>query len=143
MRNCPDELVLDTNVFVGAGFNPHSSSARLVEAIRDGRLRMIWNQATRDETAHILRQIPRLSWDAFAPLFRQADRFPAETHPEQFGYVPDPADRKFAALAHAARVTLVTSDRGLLQASSRAEIPILTPAEFVRRCQAVLGSRGA
>jgi hypothetical protein len=25
--------------------------------------------------------------------------FQGETHPEQFDYVPDPADRKFAALA--------------------------------------------
>jgi uncharacterized protein len=142
MRQCPEEVVLDTNVFVGAGFNPRSSSARLVEAIRDGRLRMIWNQATRDEIAHIVRQIPRLSWADFASLFREADQFPADTHVEQFGYVPDPADRKFAALAHATGATLVTSDADLLQGSSRAEIPILTPSEFVHRCETVPRSRG-
>ena len=35
--------MLDTNVFVAAGFNPGSHSAWLVEAVRDGRLRMIWD----------------------------------------------------------------------------------------------------
>ena len=44
-----DEVVLDTNVFVAAGFNPGSHSARLVEAVRDRRLRMIWDEATREE----------------------------------------------------------------------------------------------
>jgi predicted nucleic acid-binding protein len=61
---------------------------------------------------------------------------------EQFDYVPDRADRKFAALAHAAGAALVTSDADLLQGTSRAEVPILTPSEFVRRWEAVLRSRG-
>jgi predicted nucleic acid-binding protein len=126
-------VILDTNVFVGAGFNPRSHSARLVDAVRTGRLRMLWNDATRRETERILRQIPRLAWDHFAPLFREADRFQGETYPEEFDYVPDPADRKFAALADAARVSLVTSDQDLLQGRERASVPILTPAEFDRR----------
>lgn len=138
MQRCPGEVVLDTNVFVGAGFNRRSSSARLVEAVRDGRLRMAWNDATRDEIAHILQRIPGLAWGDVAHLFRAEDRFPVATHLERFDYVPDHADRKFAALAHAAGVPLVTSDAGLLQASSRAEIPILTPHDFVRRCDIFL-----
>ena len=40
MTTDPGEVVLDTNVFVAAGFNPGSHSARLVEAVRDGRLGM-------------------------------------------------------------------------------------------------------
>ena len=43
------EVVLDTNVFVAAGFNRGSHSAWLVEAVRDGRLRMVWDNATRAE----------------------------------------------------------------------------------------------
>ena len=126
-------VILDTNVFVGAAFNPRSHSARLVEAVRAGQLRMVWNDATRRETERILRQIPRISWEHFAPLFRDEDRFQDDTHPEEFDYVPDPADRKFAALADAARVPLVTSDKDLLQGRERARVAILTPAEFVRR----------
>jgi hypothetical protein len=35
MNEC--RLVLDTNVFVAAGFEPKSASARLLEALRQGR----------------------------------------------------------------------------------------------------------
>jgi len=41
MDTGPGRVVLDTNVFVAAGFNPGSHSARLVEAVHDGRLRMV------------------------------------------------------------------------------------------------------
>jgi predicted nucleic acid-binding protein len=123
-------VVLDTNVFVGAGFNPRSHSALLIEAVRDGRLRLVWDDATRQEIEHVLRRIPRLSWGAVAELFREEDRFDGATHPDQFDYVLDPADRKFAALAASASVPLVTSDRGLLNARGQAPSPILNPSEF-------------
>jgi predicted nucleic acid-binding protein len=125
------QVVLDTNVFVGAGFNPRSHSARLIDAVRDGRLHIVWDDATREEIEHVLRRIPRLSWSAVAGLFRDQDRFDGDTHPDQFEYVLDPADRKFAAIAAAASVPLVTSDRGLLNARGRAPFPILKPSEFV------------
>jgi hypothetical protein len=54
----------------------------------------------------------------------------AKRIPTRFGYVPDPTDRKFAALADAANVPLVTSDRGLLNARDQAPFPILKPSEF-------------
>ena len=101
------EVVLDTNVFVAAEFNPGSHSARLVEAVRDGRLRMVWDDATHTEIEHVMRQIPRLSWTRISGLFRSEDRFGRSTHPEAFGFVPDPADRKFAALADAVQGPLV------------------------------------
>ena len=125
-------IVLDTNVFVAAGFNPRSHSARLVEAVRDGRLHMIWNDATRDETEHVMRQIPPLSWTRIASLFRAEHRFGGLTHPEAYDFVPDPADRKFAALAEAAQAPLVTSDAGLLNAGARMAVRVLKPSEFAR-----------
>ena len=85
MTTGPGEVVLDTNVFVAAGFNPGSHSARLVEAVRDGRLRMLWDDATHAEIEHVMRQIPRLSWTRIADLFRSEDRFGGSTHPETFG----------------------------------------------------------
>jgi predicted nucleic acid-binding protein len=124
------QVVLDTNVFVGAGFNPRSHSALLLDAVRDGRLRMVWDDATREEIEHVLRRIPRLSWGAFAELFREEDRFEGATHPDQFDYVRDRTDRKFAALAASTSVPLVTSDRGLLYARGQAPFPILKPSEF-------------
>ncbi|MGZ3667280.1 MAG: PIN domain-containing protein, partial [Ktedonobacterales bacterium] len=56
----PLSVVLDTNVFVAAGFNPHSASARLVDAVKRGEIRMVWNDATRREIERIVRQIPPL-----------------------------------------------------------------------------------
>ena len=137
MTTGPGEVVLDTNVFVAAGFNQGSHSARLVEAVRDGRLRMVWDDATHAEIEHVMRQIPRLSWTRIANLFRAEDRFGGSTHPEAFGFVPDPADRKFAALADAVQAPLVTSDAGLLNAGGQMAVPVLKPSEFARRCGAL------
>jgi predicted nucleic acid-binding protein len=122
-------VVLDTNVFVGAGFNPRSQRCCSTRCAMAG---CAWSGMTRphEEIEHILRRIPRLSWDAVAELFREQDRFDGQTHPHKFGYVPDPTDRKFAALADAANVPLVTSDRGLLNTRGQAPFPILKPSEF-------------
>jgi predicted nucleic acid-binding protein len=134
MNTSPGTVVLDTNVFVAAGFNPVSHSARLVEAVRDGRLRLVWDDATHAEIEQVMRQIPRLSWTRIANLFRSEDRFVGPTHADAFGFVPDPADRKFAALAEAAHAPLVTSDAGLLHAGEQMAVPVLKPIEFARRC---------
>ena len=51
--------------------------------------------------------------------------------------LPDPADRKFAALADAVQAPLVTSDAGLLNAGGQMAVPVLKPSEFARRCGAL------
>lgn len=125
-------VVLDTNVFVAAGFNRVSHSARIIEAIRGGHLRLVWDTATRRETKMIIDKIPPLSWPFFAGLFHEDDRFDGLLETARFGHVPDPEDRKFAALAHAARATLVTSDDDLLATRDESLSPlVLTPREFV------------
>jgi predicted nucleic acid-binding protein len=123
-------VVVDTNLFVAAGFRPGSTSGRLLEAIRSGRVRMAWNEATRRETERVVRKIPPLAWERCAPLFRDEDRCDLETHPEAYAFVPDPDDRKFAALAEACAVPLVTSDEHLLGVRHRLGVPVLTPAEW-------------
>lgn len=135
-------VVLDTNVFVAAGFNPGSHSARLLEAVRDGRLRMVWDDATHAEIEHVVRHIPRLSWPRIADLFRSENRFRGATHPRDFDFVPDPADRKFAALAQAAQAPLVTSDAGLLKAARHMTVPVLKPSEFARQPAAPYSGSG-
>jgi predicted nucleic acid-binding protein len=123
-------VVLDTNVFVAAGFNPSSSSARILEAVTDGDLHLIWNEATRQETEHVLLKIPPLSWDRWSPLFREEDRYEGETYPEGFAFIPDADDRKFAALASASGATLVTNDDHFLAYRAQLPCPVRTPAEF-------------
>ena len=130
----PAPVVLDTNVFVGAGFNPGSASAGLVDEVREGRLSMPWTDATRGEVERILRTIPPLSWAAVRGLFREEARMAEPPDEEGLGWIPDPADRKFAALARAAGAVLVSSDRDLLGRREEAGFPVLTPGEYrVRR----------
>jgi predicted nucleic acid-binding protein len=126
-------VVLDTNVFVAAGFNHRSASAKIVDAVRQGQLRMAWNDATRREIERIIRQIPPLRTQRVAQLFRPSDRFSGPTHPERFTQIPDPDDRKFAALAHAAGAVLISNDAHLLAQRDRMDVTVLTPREFRQR----------
>ena len=128
-------VVLDTNVFVAGGFNSRSASAKILDAVKQGKVRMVWNDATRRETERIMRQIPPLRARDLAEIFRPADRFTGRTHPERFAFIPDPDDRKFAALVHAAGATLISNDEHLLSHRDRADLTVLTPGEFWRRLQ--------
>ena len=96
-------VVIDTNVFVAALFNPNSASARILEGVREGRFRLIWNQPTRRETEMILRRIPHIDWQKVADLFRLETEFTGPVDPAAFTVIADPDDRKFAALSAAAR----------------------------------------
>lgn len=132
MSNSP-AVVLDTNIFVAAGFNPKSSSAQIIKALRSGHLRLVWDHQTHQETQRIIDKIPPLSWDHFAELFQERDRFQGQIQPEQFTHVPDVADRKFAALAAAAGAVLITQDADLLNSRKQAQVSILRPHEFLNR----------
>jgi predicted nucleic acid-binding protein len=124
-------VVLDTNVFVAAGFRPGSASGRLVEAVRSGAARMRWSDATRAETEKILRRIPPLDADPLLELFRAEDRYAGALHPESFEAVPDPEDRKFAALAAATGALLITNDEHLLGVE-HAGFEAIEPGRFWR-----------
>lgn len=126
----PARVVLDTNVFVGAGFNPDSASAELVGAVREGALRMPWTRATRAEVERILTKIPPLSWHDVRELFREEDRIDGALSRDDLGWIPDPDDRIFAAVARSAGAVLVSSDAHLLAGRSRATFAILTPGEY-------------
>jgi uncharacterized protein len=128
-------LVVDTNVFVAAGFNPRSASAKIVDAVKQGQLRMVWNDATRREIERIMRQIPPLRAQPVAELFDPAHRFTLPTHRERFADVPDPDDRKFAALAHSAEAILISNDEHLLGYRGPMDLAVLTPGAFWRRQQ--------
>jgi uncharacterized protein len=126
-------IVIDTNVFVAAGFNPRSASARLLTGIREGRFRVIWNEPIRRETEMILRRIPRLDWEQVADLFRPEGKFTGSVDPDAFALIADPDDRKFAALSAAAKAPLVTNDSHVLAQSGAVGIEAVTPSAFVER----------
>jgi predicted nucleic acid-binding protein len=126
-------VVIDTNVFVAAGFNPRSASARILEGVRKGRFRLIWNHPTRSETEMILRRIPRLDWQTVADLFRPEEEFTGPVDPAAFTVIADPDDRKFAALSAGANAPLVTSDKLVLAQRDKIGIEIVTPREFLEK----------
>jgi uncharacterized protein len=125
-------VVLDTNIFVAAAFNAGSSSRRLVESIRAGKVAFVWDEATRAETLEVLRQIPPLKKEAFDDLFTPGRRFYGETCPQDYPQVADPDDRKFAALAAASGAVLVSNDDHLLSVRDRLELKVLTAVEAVQ-----------
>jgi predicted nucleic acid-binding protein len=122
-------------VFVAAGFNPRSASARIVEAVKQKQVRMVWNETTCREIEHILQKIPLLRAHPVAELFRTSDRFTAAIHPERFAFIPDSDGHTFAALAQAAGATLVSNDEHLLHYRDRMDVSVLTPEAFWRRQQ--------
>jgi predicted nucleic acid-binding protein len=128
-------VVLDTNFLVAAGFNPRSASAKIVEAVKRGQVRMVWNEATRREIERIMQHIPPLRAYAVSDLFRPEDRYTAATHPERFAYIPDPHDRKFAALAQATGAALISIDDHLLRHRDHRDLTVLTPSAFWKRQQ--------
>ncbi len=125
------KVILDTNILIAAAFARGSASARIVAAVRDGRLEMVWDEPTRSETRRLFRQIPRLSWDRIAGLYLPEHEHREPTRPEEFAMVEDSEDRKFAALAHATGAMLITNDKHLLAVRSRLNVDVLTPGEFV------------
>jgi predicted nucleic acid-binding protein len=126
-----ERVVIDTNVFVAAGFNPRSAAARILDRVRDGRFQLVWNRPTRDESEMILRRIPRLDWSQFAELFRPEAEYSGPVDPDAFAAVPDRDDRKFAALSAATNAPLVTNDNDLLAHRDTIGIAVLTPREFL------------
>lgn len=124
-------VVVDTNVFVAAGFNAASDSARVLAAVRAGTLRLIWDEATRRETEHVVRRIPPLAGTDLLDVFRPDGRYDGPTDPDAYAVIPDAADRKFAALAAAAGAVLVTNDRHLPAGRPHPGVRVLTPGESV------------
>lgn len=135
-------VVLDTNVFVAAGFNRRSASAKILDAVKQGDLRMLWNDATRREIERIMRQIPPLRAHRVSELFRPGDRYTAATHPERLAFIPDPDDRKFAALAQATGAILISNDDHLLHYRDRIDPPVLTPGAFWKQRQRSRAEQG-
>lgn len=126
-------VVLDTNVFVAAGFNPNSGSAQIIDEISRGDLTLVWNEATRQESKAVVERIPPLTWQDFADLFREKGRYSGRIDAEAVDYVPDSADRTFAALAKAAGAVLVSNDEDHLGNRHQADVYIVTPDEFIER----------
>lgn len=124
-------VILDTNIFVGAGFNPRSSSAKILDLIEEGSVALIWNDATMCETEKIVRRIPKLAWEDFARLFRDEHKYTYHVAEGDFHQIEDPDDRKFAALAQATQAVLISNDDHLLSQRANLDLRVMRPSEFL------------
>jgi predicted nucleic acid-binding protein len=131
MTNQPSGVVLDTNVFVAAGFNPQSNAAKIVQRVREGELKLIWNAATRSETRTVLRRIPPLRWETYEELFLPDGEYKGLTGSAAFVAIQDPDDRRFAALAAVTDAPLVSNDYHLLSVRDVLAIRVYTTGEFL------------
>ena len=126
-------VVIDTNVFVAAGFNSRSAAARILVAVRAGHFLLVWNKLTRRETETILTRIPGLDWARVADLFRPEGEFTGPVDLDAFDMIADRDDRKFVALSAATTTPLVTNDNHVLGQQRAVGIEILSPRAFVAR----------
>ena len=126
-------VVIDTNVFVAAGFNSKSAAARVLAAVRERHFLLVWNKPTRRETETILARIPGLHWARVADLFLPEGEFTGPVDPDAFVMIADRDDRKFVALSAAATTPLVTNDKHFLAQQRAVGIEILSPRAFVAR----------
>jgi len=130
-------VVVDTNVFVGAGFKPASGAGQVIRAVRCGRVRMPWSDATQGEIRAVISRIPPLSWPSIEDLFRAEDRYRGRPDEGGLEWVLDPGDRKFAALARATGAILVSNDDHLLARRDEASITVLTSGEYRERMRSL------
>lgn len=127
------ELVLDTNIFVAASFNPNSASGRIVKSIGEKQHDLVWNKATKRETKRILKKIPPVSWSQFENLFLEKSEYEGKVDVGGLDFIKDKEDIKFAALARTTGAVLVTNDDHLLSVRSRFDFSCMTSGEFQRR----------
>jgi predicted nucleic acid-binding protein len=125
------KVVLDSNVFVAAGFNQGSSSAHLLAWVRASKVQMVWHDLTLAETRYQVEKIPPLAWPPLAGLFAPSNQVKGDLALVAYDFIEDRADRKFAALAEQANAILVTNDHHLLSAAPRLSVPVLTPRQAV------------
>ena len=140
------KVVLDTNIFVAAGFNPRSGAAGIIRMVEEGKLVLVWNEETWRETKKIVSKIPPLSWGKVAGLFKRENKFLDRTYPSDFDFVEDRDDRKFAALAKKTGAVLVSNDEHLLVWRGRlAGVEVVTSGELMRGVggKATSSGRGA
>lgn len=128
-------LVVDTNVFVSAALKGSSWPAHSIRWLaRYGGL--LKSMATEDELFAVLER-PRFK-DKIAPEFLdRVKRILAAAEPvaitERISLCRDPEDDKFIELAVNGRADLIiTGDADLLDLDTVRDIPIVTPAAFVR-----------
>ncbi len=132
----PTDLVtvlLDTNVFLAAYWNPHCASARVIGACVEGRLRCVYTEPVRREVSRLLAQV-KVSAEymrRLEPFWERAVKVdPVSVDEVQ---IDDPDDRKFLEAAAGSEADfLATNDDHLLRVGYLGRTEILTPGSLAK-----------
>ncbi len=127
-----ERVVLDSSVVIAGLFRPQSDSGRILQQLRDGRLQLVWDEATCRETRRLVQRIPPIDWGAVETLYRPEDRWDTRGQhppgsPGAFEQVSDPDDRKFARLAWESQAILLSLDAHLLEVDGLSGLDVRRP----------------
>lgn len=126
--------VVDTNVWVSAFITPGGTAAKLLEAVRHGRLALAYSREIEAEYSDVL---ARPKFDITPELVAEfLDRLHAEGRwvdlvPPLAIALPDPDDASFLALARHMGCPLITGNTRHFPAAAGVEV--LTPGAWVAR----------
>jgi uncharacterized protein len=134
-----ERLVIDSNVWIAALISPTGTARQLVDAILDNDIDILMSEATFDELVSRLDR-PKFdryrepeAWNLFLSELVELALW-QEDAGTTTGISRDADDDKFLALAVMGQAdAIVSGDGDLLELGTHDGIPIVTPAEFVRR----------
>lgn len=127
------QVVLDTNLFVAAYFNPRSNSAEILNDCLDFRYHAIFTPAIIKEANHILTQIKvRQEFkDKVEKLIKKGKLI--KNAPRVKMVSADPQDDKFLSCSAGGGADyLITSDEHLLEIKKLRKTKIVKPSQFLR-----------
>lgn len=122
-------VVFDTNVLIDAFADDFSAQARLIEAVREGRMEAVYTSAVAREYRRILHRLIADPLDRErVDVFMKAARV---VKPERVDVqIDDPEDYKIAQAAVGGEAdVIVTNDRHLLDVGRIGDIRVMTPQE--------------
>nr|HID58300.1 putative toxin-antitoxin system toxin component, PIN family [Desulfobacterales bacterium] len=124
-------IILDTNVYISAYFNPSSHSSRILSWIEKGSAELLISDPIRKENLFILKRIPVISK---AYLFRidSIIKLATRIDPVEKVYLirDDPDDNKFLEIARLADY-IISNDTHLLSIGLFHGCRVVTSARFV------------
>ncbi len=129
-------IVIDTNVFVAAFFNPRSASSQIIDRCLDGEFKVLFSDPVLNEIDHILDCVKasREFTTKVSSLVEQSDI--VEIRCDLYVVRSDPEDNKLIELAASGQADfLITSDRAVLGIEEFNEIRILKPGQFIDRVE--------
>lgn len=127
-------VVIDTNVLISAEHDEYSYTRRIVDLVREGKIRAIGSRQTLQENKGILsRIVNNRSWYTLLDEYFDAVEYVSVSYRigEDRVVAGDREDEKFVRLAQTGRAKyIITEDRHLLDIEEHDGIKIVTPKDF-------------